>query len=330
MKLSWETATLKLVSPFRIAHGTSAQRETVFVKLDEGVGEAAVVPYYGESTAGIIEYLSGLKTTDWDVFQSETIIQGLPPGSQAARAAIDIALYDLWGKRSGSPLFKLFGLDPDKIPQTSFTISIDEPVVMAEKASKSIWPILKVKLGEQDDEAVIAAIRKATQARLRVDANAGWSREQAVDLIPRLAQYDLELVEQPLPVGDIEGLRILRSLNLGVPIFADENVKTARDVAAHAGAVDGVVVKLMKCGGIHEALHAIETAKSLDMQVMISCVVESSLGVTAAAHIAPLCDFVDLDAPLLIENDPYQGVSYMGANLVLPHTPGVGVMQKEG
>ncbi|MFC2042597.1 hypothetical protein ACFLUA_00365, partial [Chloroflexota bacterium] len=132
-----------MVSPFRISHGTSTQRETVFVKLDEGVGEAAVVPYYGESTAGIIEYLSGLNATDWDIFQFETIIKGLPPGSQAARAAIDIALYDLWGKQSGSPLFRLFGLDPDKIPKTSFTISIEEPVVMAEKASKSIWPILQ-------------------------------------------------------------------------------------------------------------------------------------------------------------------------------------------
>jgi L-alanine-DL-glutamate epimerase-like enolase superfamily enzyme len=158
-----------------------------------------------------------------------------------------------------------------------------------------------------------------------VDANAGWSFEEAVYNIPRLAEYGLELVEQPLPAGDIEGLRRLRSMNLGAPIFADEPVKTARDVAAHAGAVDGVVIKLMKTGGIREALRAIHTAHAHDMQVMLSCMVESSVGVTAAAHLAPLCELADLDGPLLIRNDPYTGVRYEGARLVLPDRPGLGL-----
>jgi L-alanine-DL-glutamate epimerase-like enolase superfamily enzyme len=221
------------------------------------------------------------------------------------------------------------GLNPERTPPTSFTIAIDAPEVMAARARESGWPVLKIKVGAGDgDEARVAAIRRATSARLRVDANAGWTREQAAALIPRLAGHDLELVEQPLAVGDLDGLRWLRAQKFGVPIFADESVKSARDVAAHAGAVDGVVVKLMKTGGLREALRAIHAARALDMQVMLSCMVETSVGVTAAAHLAPLCDYADLDGPLLIANDPYTGVRYDGARLVLPDSPGLGVSRR--
>jgi len=162
-----------------------------------------------------------------------------------------------------------------------------------------------------------------------VDANAGWSREEAAHLIPRLAEQGLELVEQPLAAEDIEGLRWLRQQMKGegvkVPIVADESVHTSQDVARLAGAVDGVVIKLMKTLGIREALRAIHTARALDMQVMLSCMVETSVGVTAAAHLAPLCDYVDLDGPLLIANDPYRGLRYQGARLLLPQGPGLGV-----
>ena len=201
--------------------------------------------------------------------------------------------------------------------------------MMAERAHASNMPIIKIKVGSSDDEAIVSAIRSACPAKLRVDANAGWNREQATRLIPRLAQYDLEFIEQPLPVGDIEGLRQLRAQKLGLPIFADESIRSARDVAAHAGAVDGVVIKLMKSCGIREALRAIHTAHALDMQVMLGCMVETSIGVTAAAQIASLCEYADLDGPLLIQNDPYQGVTYQGANLIIPDRPGLGVLPKE-
>ena len=167
---------------------------------------------------------------------------------------------------------------------------------------------------------------------MRLDANAGWSRQEALELIPRLVQYDLELIEQPLPVGDIQGLADLRlrlrQQGIDIPVFADENVKSARDVAAHQGAVDGVVIKLAKTGGLREAQRAIAVARSLDMQVMIGCMVESSVGVTAAAHIAPLCDYVDLDGPLLIRNDPFVGVQYLNARLLLSDQPGLGVSRR--
>jgi L-Ala-D/L-Glu epimerase len=251
----------------------------------------------------------------------------LPLGSQASRAAIDIALHDLWGKRLGQPLYRLFGLDAKRLPLTSFTIAMDEPAIMAERAKASGLPIIKIKVGGPNDEAMVAAIRNATTAKLRVDANAGWTREQAAAMIPRLVQYDLEFIEQPLPVGDIEGLRWLRAQKYGLPIFADEPVKTAHDVASHAGAVDGVVIKLMKTGGLREALRAIHTARALDMQVMLSCMVESSVGVTAAAHLAPLADYADLDGPLLIRNDRFKGVSYDGAQMQLPDGAGLGVVE---
>lgn len=326
MSLTYEPITLNLRTPFRIAHGVSEQRHNVIAHLGDGLGEAAAVVYHGETQQKIMDYLAAAADrVGADPFALEDTLNSLPPGSQAARAAIDLALHDRWGKALGQPLYRLFGLQPDRLPLTSFTIAMDEPEVMAQRASESGLPILKIKLGSGDDEAMVAAIRRVTNAKLRVDANAGWTREQAARLIPRLAQYDLEFVEQPLPVGDIEGLRWLRAQKFGVPIFADEPIKTARDVAAHAGAIDGVVIKLMKTGGLREALRAIAVARAHDLQIMIGCMIETSIGVTAAAHLASLCDYADLDGPLLIANDPYRGVRYDGARLILPDAPGLGV-----
>lgn len=330
--ITYTPLTLELRTTFRIAHGASDQRHNVLVRVAEGVGEAAAVAYHGETQAGIMSYLESLGGFDDDPMLGEAlenVLTRLPAGSQAARAGVDIALHDLWGQRLGQPLYRLLGLNPEKIPLTSFTIAMDAPEAMAERARASGLPILKIKVGSEQDEAMLSAIRKATDAQLRLDANAGWNREQAQKWLPRLAEYGVELMEQPLPVGDIEGLRQLRALKSGVPIFADESIKTARDVAAHAGAVDGVVIKLMKTGGIREALRAIHTARAHDMQVMLSCMIESSVGVTAAAHLAPLCDTVDLDGPLLVKNDPFEGVRYEGARLILPNRPGIGVRSRE-
>ncbi len=328
MKLTYEPYTLNLKTTWRIAHGASDQRHNVFVKIGEGLGEAAGVPQHGESQEGIIAYLESVADRDWDPFNLEEPLRSLPSGSSSARCAIDLALHDQLGQQLGQPLYRLLGLDPSKIPLTSYTISIEEPAVMAERAKKSGMPILKIKLGIGDDLAAVRAVREASSARLHVDANAGWTREKAVDLIPRLVEFGIEFVEQPLPIGDIEGLRWLRAQKLGLPIFADENVKSSQDVAAHAGAVDGVVIKLAKTTGIREALRAIHTARALDMQVMIGSMVETSLAVTAAAHLAPLCDYADLDGPLLLSNDPFWGVVYEGARLILPDQPGLGVKRK--
>jgi L-alanine-DL-glutamate epimerase-like enolase superfamily enzyme len=329
MKLHWEPITLELRTTFRVAHGASDQRHNVLAYLDDGVGEAAAVPYYGETQPGIIEYLKSVPDLGDDPFDMDAVLAKRPPGSRAARSAMDEALHDLWGKRLGQPLYKLFGLNPNNLPLTSFTIGMDEPQAMAEQARVSGYPILKIKLGSDNDEAILKAIRKATGARLRVDANAGWSREQALQIIPRLIEYDLEFIEQPLAVDDVDGYfwlkDQLRAQRINIPIFADETAKNSHDVAKLAGALDGVVVKTMKSEGIREALRMIHTARAHDMQVMLSCMVESSVGVTAAAHLAPLCDYADLDGPLLIRNDPYHGLKYDGARMTLPDSPGLGL-----
>jgi L-Ala-D/L-Glu epimerase / N-acetyl-D-glutamate racemase len=331
MKLYWEPITLDLKTTFRVAHGASDQRYNVLVYLGDGVGEAAAVPYYDETQTGIVEYLKSMPDLGDDLFDLDALLAKRPAGSRAARSAIDEALHDLWGKKLGQPLYKLFGLNPNKLPLTSFTIGMAEPKVMAEQARASGHPILKIKLGGENDEAIIKAIREATNAKLRVDANAGWSREQALQIIPRLADYDLEFIEQPLAVNDVEGFfwlkERLRAQRVDIPIFADETAKNSHDVAKLAGAIDGVVVKTMKSEGLREALRMIHTARAHDMQIMLSCMVESSVGVTAAAHLAPLCDYADLDGPLLIKNDPYSGLRYDGAKMTLPDSPGLGVVR---
>jgi L-alanine-DL-glutamate epimerase-like enolase superfamily enzyme len=333
MKLYWEPITLELKTTFRVAHGASDQRHNVLVYLDDGVGEAAAVPYYGETQQGIIEYLKSVPELDDDPFDIDAVLSRRPAGSRAARSAIDVALHGLWGKRLGQPLYKLFGLNPNNLPFTSFTIGIDEPEVMAEQVRASNYPIIKIKLGSENDEAIVAAIRKATNAQLLVDVNAGWTQERALQIIPRLVDYDLELIEQPLAVDDVEGYfwlkEKLRAQHVNIPIFADETAKTSHDVVKLTGAVDGVVVKTMKSEGIREALRMIHTARAHDMQIMLGCFIESSVGVTAAAHLAPLCDYADLDGPLLIKNDPYRGLKYEGAKMFLPDRPGLGVERKE-
>jgi L-alanine-DL-glutamate epimerase-like enolase superfamily enzyme len=332
MKLTWEPITLELKTTFRVAHGASDVRNNVLVYLDDGVGEAAAVPYYGETQQGIIDYLKSVPELGDDLFDMDAVLATRPAGSRAARSAIDEALHDLWGKKLGQPLYRLFGLNPKKIPLTSFTIGMDEPEVMAQQAKVSGHPILKIKLGGERDEARVKAIRGATISKLRVDANAGWSREQALQIIPRLVEYDLEFIEQPLAVDDVEGYfwlkEKLRAKNIHMPIFADETAKNSHDVVKLSGAVDGVVVKTMKSEGIREMTRMIHTARAHDMQIMLSCMVESSVGVTAAAHLAPLCDFADLDGPLLIKNDPYRGVRYDGAKMFLPDGAGLGVERR--
>jgi L-alanine-DL-glutamate epimerase-like enolase superfamily enzyme len=329
MKITSEPYTVKLKSTWRIAHGASDQRYNVFVNIGDGWGEAAGVPYFNETQEGILAYLEQIGERAWDPFNLEEPLINLPHGSAAARCAIDLALHDWLGKELGQPLYRLLGVDMDRAPETTYSIPIDKPEVMAEKARQSGMPKLKIKLGGgEDDLLAVRLIRETTPASIRVDANAGWSRAQAKALIPQLKEFDIEYVEQPLAIGDIEGLRWLHDQKLGVPIFADENVKTSHDVAAHVGAVDGVVIKLAKTGGIREALRAIHTARAFDLQVMIGCMVETSLAVAAAANLAPLCDYADIDSPLLVANDPFEGLAYDGAKVRLSGWPGLGVRRK--
>ncbi len=328
MRVTTEPFDLNLRTTFTIATSSTDVRHNVLVRIDEGLGEAPVVPQYHETAQGVMDYVARVAPLlGADPFQLEEILARLPRTSMAGYAAMDVALHDLLGKRLNIPLYKLFGLNPARVPETSLTIAIDRPEVMAARAKESGFPILKIKLGAGNDVGIVRAIRRATSARLRLDANEGWTREQAATLIPQLAEYDVEFIEQPLKREDREGLRWLKA-RVNVPIFADESAQTAQDLPKLAGAVDGVVVKLMKSGGLRGALKTIAVARALDLKVMLSCMVESSVGVTAAAHIAPLADYVDLDGPLLIVNDPFVGLRYEGAHILLPDAPGLGLRPK--
>jgi L-alanine-DL-glutamate epimerase-like enolase superfamily enzyme len=247
------------------------------------------------------------------------------PGQAAAEAAVDMALHDLAGQRLGVPVYALLGLDPRRAPETSFTIGLDTPEVVVQKVREAAaYPILKVKVGTDDDRAVLEAVRDTTRQRLRVDANEGWTPSGAEERLRWLASLGVEMVEQPLPASMLEETRALRRRS-PLPFFADESVHRAQDVPRLAGAFDGVNVKLMKCGGLGEALRVIAVARACGLQVMLGCMIESSLGITAAAHLSPLADTADLDGNLLLEEDPFVGATVREGRLVLPEAPGLGV-----
>jgi L-alanine-DL-glutamate epimerase-like enolase superfamily enzyme len=329
MRIEIEPLSLRLRQPFAIAHGVSTTRENVLVRIEGGLGEAAAVPYLGETRDRIVADLQRVDLSGaHDPFALADLLDQLPSASAAARAAVDMALYDAFGQRLGQPLYRLLGLNPDRIPPSSFTIAIAEPEQMAAEARASALPVLKLKLGAVGDEARIAAVRAATTRPLRADANAGWSRQQAARLLPLLFEHGVTLIEQPLAAGDLGGLRDLSRLSRRPAIYADEGIRSTADILAHAGVVDGIVVKLAKCGGIRAALRDITLARALGLEVLLSCMIESSLAVTAAAHIAPLCQHVDLDGPLLILDDPFEGVIYRDGRLILPDRPGLGVVAR--
>jgi len=246
----------------------------------------------------------------------------------AAKAAVDMALYDLIGKMLNVPIYKLLGLNPTHTPQTSFTLGIDTPANMAKKALLARdYPILKVKVGTKHDLENMKAIREVSSATIRVDANTAWTPKEAIKMINALAEYNIEFVEQPTAPRDLDGLRLIRE-HVPLPIIADESCVTVDDIPRIAGCVDGINIKLMKCGGLRHALKMIHVARAHHLCIMIGCMIESSLAITAAAHLTPLVDYADLDGHLLIDNDPYEGVTVLDGKLVLPDRPGLGVQAK--
>jgi L-alanine-DL-glutamate epimerase-like enolase superfamily enzyme len=332
MHLRCDPITLTLETPFRIAHGTSVARRNVLVRISdgryEGFGEAAPVRQHHETQQGVLDCLAALPQLLGDPFLVEDILASLPAGSQAARAAVDVALHDLLGKMLDQPLYRLFGLNPAHTPETSFTIGLGTVEEVREKAAAaaSRFQILKLKLDSNETHclALARAVRKVTDARLVADANCAWTEAQARRLIPSLADLGLEWIEQPLAEEDLDGLRRVREAS-PLPIFADEPVRTARDIPRLIGCVDGVNIKLMKAGGLREALRMIAVARAHDLQVMLGCMVETSVGITAAAHLAPLVDWADLDGNLGITNDPFLGVRIERGRLILPDGPGLGL-----
>jgi L-alanine-DL-glutamate epimerase-like enolase superfamily enzyme len=332
-RLFWQPMTLHLRNPFRLSYGVSEIRQAFWIRLagDEGWGEAAIPPYYGISDAAMtaVWQAAAGRTDPFPDDPDEIAAWVGQEGPAPARCALDLALHDRIGRARGLPLHALLGLPVPPVMPTSFTIAIAEPPEMARLAAQAAsYPILKVKLGSDDDDARLAAVRAARpDARLRVDANAGWSRDEAVRHMAALMRYEPELIEQPVAKDDIAGMGYVQA-HTELPVVADESVQAFEDIEAlkRAG-VRGINLKLMKVGGLAPGLRMLRRAKELGMQVMLGCMIETSLGTTAMAHLAGLADWLDLDAPLLIADDPFDGLCFdERAGVHATGRPGIGAL----
>ncbi len=334
LRLAHEILTLQTAHPFTIARGSQSEYRVVWVRLRdgdglEGWGEADPSWYYGETaetvTAALDRLAPALPDDPFALEEADAAMALVLRGNASARMAVSAALHDLAGKRLGVPLWRWWGLDPARAPRTSFTIGLDTPeIVRAKVREAAAYPILKIKVGTAGDEAILRAVRETTDRPLRVDANGGWTAKQAVARLPLLEEVGVELIEQPVAPDDLDGLAMVRRA-ARVPVIADESCRTAADIPRLAGVVDGISIKLAKCGSLREALRMVAVARAHHLAVMVGCMIETSLGITAAAHLTPLLDFVDLDGAALLARDPFRGATIEGGRLSLPTGPGLGV-----
>lgn len=341
MRISHEVVRLKTRYPFVIARGGYAAHENVIVRLVdddglEGLGEAAPNRYYGESVATVVAALELFQAVlgsadSWSLEAIDASLNRVLRGNGSAKAAVSAALHDMLGKRLNAPVHRIWGLDPADAGESSFTIGIaDNEGLKQRVADAAQYPILKVKLGTDRDTEIVRVVREAAPGkRIRVDANAAWSPSHAVKMIDFLADQNVEFVEQPVAQHDIEGLRFVRSRSK-LPIIADESCLVSTDIPRLAGAVDGVNLKLAKCGSLREALRIVHTARAFGMMVMAGCMIETSLGISAIAQLAPLIDHADFDGAALLSHDPFTGATIEKGKIALPDTPGIGATPSTG
>jgi L-Ala-D/L-Glu epimerase len=344
MRLEYETLELRTREPFHIARPSDPLgRRNVWVRIideegREGWGEAPATPYYGE-TAGTVSavlptYAPAIEAESepFDLARIEAAVGRLVARNPAARVAVSAALHDLAGKRLGSPVWRLWGLDPVGTPRSSFTLGMAGAEQTREKARANAHrPVLKVKVGGPDDEPRLRAIRdEAPDAMLYVDANTAWTAKEALRRMPMLEEMQVEFVEQPLHPADLDGLRLLRR-QARLPIIADESCETAADIPRLVGAVDGINIKLAKTGSLREAVRMVHIARAHGLTVMLGCMLESTLGIAAAVQLAPLVDYLDLDGALLLANDPFIGPGMEDdGSIRFNDEPGLGVGRKLG
>lgn len=334
-RLTWQAITLKLQNPFRVSYGVSDTRQAFWLRLadDAGWGEAAIPPYYNISDEAMTAFWTAAAQRS-DPFPDDPADIAAwvgEEGSAPARCALDLALHDRIGRLRNLPLYQLLNLPKPKPLATAFTIGIHSPEAMAQQAAQvASYPILKLKLGGGDDEACVAAVRAARpDAEICVDVNGGWAVAEAAKQAQTLLRYNLSFIEQPVAKDEIEAMGQVQAA-VNVPVVADESVQTADDVQRLAAVgVQGINLKLMKLGGLTPTLRLVEQAQALGLHIMLGCMVETSLGVTAMAHLAGIAEWLDLDAPLLIANDPFDGLHYeKQAGLHIPNRPGIGVVYK--
>ena len=333
MQLLLHPRQLQLKEPFTIAHGTRTVQPSLIVELKEGdlsgYGEATATSYYGLTLEGMVEKMESLREAI-----EATPVETPEQYWEAMRAhlgddpfllcALDEAAHDLYARRQGKALYELWGLDTGHLPLTNYTIGIAPVAEMVRKMEKTPWPVYKIKLGTDHDLDIIRALREHTAAAFRVDANTAWTAEQTIAYAPRLRELGVEFIEQPLKADDWEGMaRVFRESVL--PVIADESCQREGDVDRCHGYFHGVNIKLMKCGGLTPARRMIARARERGLQVMVGCMTESSVGISAIAQLLPLLDYVDMDGALLLKDDPATGVRIHEGKVFYPDKAGTGV-----
>jgi len=336
MKVSWKPFELLLKYPFRISGFSRTFTPVMLLEIEHqgrvGRGEASMVPYMGESFETASAFL-GKVNLDWLTYpfnydEIVAYLDSIAGANPAVKAGVDIALHDLEGQLNGKPCYTFFGANPDLMPPTSVTIGIDsEEIVLKKVEEAEAAGILKVKLGSEDDKQLIQTIRSVTDKPLYVDANQGWSqKEKALDFIFWLKEQEVQLIEQPMPKSDNASNAWLTERS-PLPIIADESVQRLADIEAVKDAYHGINIKLMKSGGMHEAHQMILRAREVNMKILIGCMSETSVATLAAASLAPLCDWADLDGPFLTSNNPFKMPEFNEGRWVLTEKSGLGVVK---
>lgn len=336
--LRFKPYTLEMRHVFTVASFSRTTTPVILTELEYdgivGYGEASMPPYLGESQASVIQFLNKVDLSPFhSPFQTQEIlsyIDSLALNNTAAKASLDIALHDLLGKIMNQPFYKIWGLNPAQIPATSFTIGIDtEEMIIKKVAEAEQFKILKVKLGLDTDKSIIETIRKVTNVPLCADVNQGWkNKEEALEMAYWLKERNVVFLEQPMPKEMIDENAWLTA-HSPIPTIADEACQRLVDVTKLQGVYSGINIKLMKCTGMREAKQMAELARSLEMKVMLGCMTETSCAISAAAQLAPLTDWADLDGALLIGNDIFEGMNVENGNCILPKRPGIGVIKKD-
>ncbi|UEG49781.1 dipeptide epimerase [Ferruginibacter lapsinanis] len=334
MKVSYKSYSLPFKHPFTISKGTKTHQPTLIVALEHfgfvGYGEAPAINYYDITVEKMIEDLERKKIFVEKFAFSDPerywhYLHHLFPANPFLVCALDMAGWDLYGKIKRQQLHQLWNLDTAKAPLTDFTIGIDSIDNMVAKMQEQPWPIYKIKVGVENDIEMVAALRKHTDAIFRVDANAGWTLEQATQKIPLLKDLGVEFIEQPLAKDDWDGMKALFDAS-PLPLIADESCVKESDVEKCYQHFHGINIKLTKCSGITPARNMIKRARELSMKVMVGCMNESSVGTGAIAQLAPLLDYVDMDGPLLLSEDIAEGVKFDFGRILYTDSPGLGVI----
>lgn len=334
--LSFQPYTLQMKHTFTLATSSRTTTPVVLTKIAydgvTGFGEASMPPYLGESHESVTRFLSLLNLSQFsDPFLLVDILEyvdGVMPGNYAAKASVDIALHDLIGKLVKEPFYRLFGLNPSKTPNTCFTIGLDSPEIVRQKVMEAEpYKILKIKLGRDNDKEMVEVVRSLSDKPLYVDVNQGWKdKVMALEMAHWLKEKGVVFLEQPMP-KEMKDENAWITERSPLPIIGDEAIQNVNDIIENKGVYSGINIKLMKCGGMHEAMKMINVARALGLKVMVGCMTETSCAVTAAAQLSPLVDWCDLDGNLLISNDPYSGLKIIDGKIIIPLSPGIGVKE---